>query len=442
MQNTAMPMTASATPSRSWWALFVLFLFYLLAYCDRQLLNLMVEPIRKDMALSEIDVGLLQGVAFSLLYVVVAFPFGWAADRFAKTWVIFCGILIWSASTFACGLSRTFPILFGARAGVGAGEAGLAPAALALLPKLFPADRLALATATYGIGTNLGSGIALAAGGALFSYLDARQGVSIGIFGGFRPWQTVFLVAGGLGLAVSLLILTVREPPRPAATADDARNFGDFGKFLRREWRLLSCHLIAFPLATLISFAAVSWSPAYLMRRYGLEIGSVGMIIGAATGMVGLLANLATGAIADAQLRKGRSDAAYTVQLAAMCVSFPAGLLAYLTAAPAIAIPALVVYLGTATAFLGTSPAVLNLVTPEALRGKMLSLYCILLAVTTALGPLIVATLTEYFFRNRAEVGYSVAVVIAVLTPFVLLALWLGRPLLRQAMARRLALSP
>jgi MFS family permease len=135
----ALPVEISdASPQRRWWTLAILTGLYSLSFLDRQVMSLLVNAIRADLRITDFQIGLLQGPAFALFYVSFGLLFGWIVDRLSRRPVIFVGVAIWSLAAMACGLARNFAQLFGARLGLGAGEAALTPAAYSILSDSFP----------------------------------------------------------------------------------------------------------------------------------------------------------------------------------------------------------------------------------------------------------------------------------------------------------------
>src|SRR3546814_2979831 len=143
------------------------------SYLDRHIISLMVDPIRQDLNISDFQIGILQGVAFSLFYAVFGLPMGWLVDRYQRRWVVYWGVTSWSLATAACGLSSNYWHLLIARFGVGIGEATLSPAAYSMIADIFPRHRLDFAMSVFGIGTALGGALALAVGGIMIDWLDS-----------------------------------------------------------------------------------------------------------------------------------------------------------------------------------------------------------------------------------------------------------------------------
>ncbi len=425
---------------RLWASLGILIIFYVMAYVDRALLPLMVEPIQADLGISDIQMGLLQGCAFTLIYAGSGLPLAWLADRTSRRRIIFWGSVVWSTSAMLCGLSRNFPMLFMARAAVGAGESGLAPSAQGLIASIFPRKKLAFAQAVYGQSSSLGGGLALAIGGVSLAALTARGGLTLPILGHLEAWQAMFFIAGLIGLPLSLLIWLVHEPRR-VAVADGGQPPGTVREFmvlLKQQRRLVVAHMLGFPLCALVIYSQAAWMPAFLMRRHELDIAQVGLIIGILNMTFGAGGSLAQGLLSDWLARRGVHDAYYRVQMGGILIGGPALILAYLSPTPALAIACMAVFECTFSAFGGTAPAALSMMMPNSARSKLLALYWLTMGLMGCAGPLLTATLTTFLFHDRTMVGYSLVIVTAVFSPIAFGALWMGLKPLRQVVQVRI----
>src|SRR3989338_6264000 len=136
--NTAQSEPGYPNPAYAWYVVVILFLAYTLAYIDRQVIALLVEPIKRDLQINDTQISLLQGFAFVIFYTITGIPLGRLADRKNRRLIIAAGIFLWSIMTAVCGLARNFWSLFAARVGVGIGEACLSPAAYSMIADLFP----------------------------------------------------------------------------------------------------------------------------------------------------------------------------------------------------------------------------------------------------------------------------------------------------------------
>jgi MFS family permease len=199
--------------SYAWYVVGVLVMATVLSYTDRQIMSLLVDPIRHDLTISDTQVGLLIGTAFALVYGAAGLPFGWLADRLRRRDLIVAGISLWSLGTVCCGLSHDFPQFFAARLLVGIGEAVLTPASISMISDSFPPDKRGSATSVFLMGMAMGAGGAILFGGLILRLVDS--GVLRGTFLGGEPsWRVVLLLLGILGTVPALIVSSLREPKR------------------------------------------------------------------------------------------------------------------------------------------------------------------------------------------------------------------------------------
>lgn len=180
----------------AWAVVALLIVAFTFAMIDRMILTLLVGPLKADFDLSDTQVSLLHGLAFTLLYVIVGIPMGWLTDRYSRRFIAGASVASWSLMTALCGLSGNFVQLFLARMGVGIGEAGISPAANSLIPDYFPQSRVSLPLTLYSIGGSAGSGLALIFGGSIVDYVSHLGWISIPLIGDIRGWQASFLIVG------------------------------------------------------------------------------------------------------------------------------------------------------------------------------------------------------------------------------------------------------
>ena len=197
-----------------WYVVGVLTFAYLVSFLDRQILALMVGPIQEDLMLSDTQMSLLMGLAFSIFYIFMAVPLGRLADNSVRRNIIVGGVTLWSLMTAACGLAGSYWHLFLARMGVGVGEASLTPSATSMIADYFPSGARGKALATYNAGVSLGTGFAMVFGGMVITYVSTSERHVLPVVGGVAAWQYVFFLVALPGLLVVLLMLTVREPAR------------------------------------------------------------------------------------------------------------------------------------------------------------------------------------------------------------------------------------
>lgn len=414
-----------------WTTLFVLLLLAIVAYLDRQILSLLVDPIRHDLKITDFQVGLLQGFAFAILYSVFGLPLGWAVDRYQRRLVIFFGVSVWCLATMSAGLAQSYGQLLTARIFVGMGEAALSPAAYSMISDLFPKRRLAFVLSVYMIGQQLGSTVALWVGSAAITW--AAHGITLPLFGTLSVWQATFVVCGIPGLLIGLLVFTVPEPAR-RTLAHEAGTWREFFVFFKARRSFFLLHFAGFSLAMMIAYAIIFWVPVILSRRYGWPVAQVGLYYGLFTSSVGIVGLLINGRLVDHLLSRGVKDAhmryyawcCLGVIVTAIGVVFaPTGALFLLALAP----------VKLLFQFTGVSAAALQIVTPNALRGRVSAVYLLVISLLgITVGPASVGFFTDYVFRDDAKVALSLAAAFAVMGPLAGLLFWLGMKPMRAAM--------
>lgn len=379
-------------------ALAVLFLVNVLNFFDRQVLGAVVEPLRRDLALGDRQVGWL-GTAFILLYAVVGLPLGRLVDTGRRTTLLAAGVLLWTGLTAGSALATGFATLFLARLGVGVGEAVCAPAATSLIGDLFPPQRRARATSVFMLGLPVGIGLSYAVSAAVAEALG---------------WRAAFLVAGLPGLLVAALCLRLPEPPRGASeaavTGSRRRAGSPFALLLRTPtlvWIIASGALHNFNLYALSTFL-----PAYLTRVHGLSVRDAGAAAGVLFGVLGGVGMLAGGWAGD-RLAARRADGRMLVPAAALTLSVP--LLFLALAQPPGQVLALLLWLCPAALLLYVyyAPvyATIQDVTEPALRGTAMAVYFFAMYLLgAALGPVGTGALSDALARRAAERAGQAAV--------------------------------
>lgn len=322
------------TGAYPYYVLFVLFLAHCFNAIDRSIVNILVEPIRADLDLSDGQIGILSGLGFALFYSVLGVPIACWADRWVRKNILAIGLTFWSAMTAATGMAGGFWTMLLARIGVGAGEASLYPTAYPLITDYFDEKKRPRAMALFQVGLFMG----VIVGSALAGYLADVYG-----------WRRACFIIGLPGVLLALLAyLTVREPPRgmsensaPAVAAMRAplsdENLGTALKLLLVNSRFMSL-IAAATLLALVSSTLGAWGPAFLMRVHGLSLTEVGMVAGPVIGVGGVSGTLLGGFLGSYLAEKG--EGAERPLLAPLC-SVPFAVLATFTfifsTAPAIA---------------------------------------------------------------------------------------------------------
>ncbi|KXV47115.1 MFS transporter [Gluconobacter albidus] len=250
---------------------------YVLSFVDRQILALLVGPIKTALLLSDFQFALLNGLAFSLLYSILGLPIAALSDRIARPPIIVAGIIIWSVATISCGFAQNFWQLFICRMAVGVGEAALVPAVYSFLADIVTPYKLGQTLALFSLGSFIGAGIAFLFGGMLIGLLHTTHE-----WHGIIAWKLCFVCVGLPGLPLALLIaLTVRESGRRHASfqKEDTSSETAWG-FFRLHWKFFTCHFLGYSSTAIILFSLLSWMPALFLRYRHFSHQSVGEIMG------------------------------------------------------------------------------------------------------------------------------------------------------------------
>ena len=412
----------------AWWVVIVLTLGLTLSLMDRMIIALMIGPIKHDLQLSDTQISLLQGLAFTLLYVTAGLPLGRLADRRSRRNLGATSVVTWSLMTFLCGLTSSFGQLFAARLGVGVGEAGLSPAAVSLISDYFPKNKRARPLAFLSIGSTAGAGLAMMFGGAMVHALGATRTLHLPVVGLVKGWQAVFMLLGAFGVLFGAIFFTVREPLRRELEAEHGASIARVVQFLWSRRRFFVFQFVGPSLAVLTLIAYHSWFPTLFIRRFAWNSATTGLVYGGCIGVGGTAGILLAGLVSEKLSAKGSTDATLRV---AMMAAF--GAIAPMAVSPLMPTPWLVVVmllLGVTFLIIPSSlaPAVLQSVCPNEFRGQVFAIYLLVMSTFGyALGPLSVALVTDSLLHNETRLHISLALVAIVCIPLSALCLAAAR---------------
>jgi MFS family permease len=407
---------SALTPSRSWYALFVLAFGYIFAFLDRSVVGLIAPDITADFGLTDTQMGLLQGLAFALLYTLVGLPMGWIVDRFNRKWLLAGGMAVWSGMTALCGTAGSFAQLFLFRLGVGVGEATLNPCSSSLIADLFkPKDRprafalYTMATAFAGLTTALIVGVVLAS-------LRNTPTVDVPLLGELKKWQVVFLAVGLPGLIPAfLLAFTVPEPPRSglAAKVKGRATWTETREFLMRSKLGLGCTVLAAALVLLEIYAAAYWHPTIMLRQFGWTPLETVMTLNLFGACCGVVSAYTAATLTNWFKRKGHPEAVLLTIMVGVVGCTVFGALGPLMPTAELAAAVLI----TKSFFVNYPPAAaitaINEVTPNEHRGITTSLYVILTGlVAQGIGPFSVGAISDSVFGDPKAIGPSLSIVV------------------------------
>jgi len=358
-------------------------------FIDRIVVQVLVQPIKAELHVSDADMGLLGGLTFAVLYVALSLPIARLAERRNRVAIVAVGTALWSIATAASGMVSSFLQLLIARVGVGIGEAAGTPATTSIISDYFPAERRASAMSIYSLAVPLGA------------FLGGSVGGFVALYWG---WRVAFLLAGLPGLVLALLQwLTIREPARgerdPGRPADRAP---PFSAVLRRFWarRSLIQFLIGATLSTVAGYGINYFLAAYFTRRFGLNYAQAGLAVGVISSVPAALSILAGGWVADWAARRSVRWYALIPALGAMLTaplyiaSF--GAATWLTAAVLLGLTAICQY-----AYIPAAAAVTqNMMEPRMRASAAAVTGLIYTLLGQGLGPLFVGLLSDHFTRS------------------------------------------
>jgi len=381
----------------------LLFLAYVVNFIDRQILSILLEPIKEEFGVSDSAMGFLTGTAFAIFYAAAGIPIARWADRWVRRSIIALGLAAWSGFTAASGLAQSFIQMAAARIGVGVGEAALSPPAHSLLADYFPPERRATAMGIYSMGIHVGILFGLTLGGMLEE-----------AFG----WRKAFFVVGLPGLVLAVLVrLTVREPVRGAteqrAVASVDTEAPSASEVLRFLWARKSFRHLAFAtgLTAFGGYAFAVWGPTFLRRIHDMGGAEAGRSLGIAIGVSGAIGSVLAGVIAD---RLGRRDSRWSLRIPALAAIGPLPFLLffYFQDDPDLALMAVFPGLMLGAMWQGPVFSLVQTMTPLRMRAVASAILIFIInMIGLALGPQAVGLLNDTVFASYGDeaIRYSMA---------------------------------
>ncbi|MCU0728507.1 MAG: MFS transporter [Sphingopyxis sp.] len=385
--STASPTTSLTSPRVMLWTLLIIYIFNFL---DRQIVNILAEPISRELGLNDTQIGLMTGLAFALFYTILGIPIARYADRphAHRVNIIAISLAAWSAMTALCGMAQNFVQLLLARIGVGVGEAGCTPAAMSLITDSVPPEKRSSAIAFYGLGVPIGSLLGLVVGGVL---ADAYG------------WRIAFFAVGLPGVLLALLVPLMIRDPRFAGGTGPQRSASPpalgFGAALREmaQSRTFVLLMLGAAFTAFLAYGKTTWAVILFQRTHGLSPGETGLFLGVTIGLAGILGTWLGGVVAD---RFGARDKRYIILAPAIGMAIAAPLLyvAYASNDWRWALALLIVPTILNSMYYGpTYGAVQGLVRPEARATASAIMLLAQNLIGLGLGPLLFGFLSDQF---------------------------------------------
>jgi MFS family permease len=397
----------------AYYVLGVLFVMYIFNFLDRQLLAILLQPIKEDLKISDTALGFLTGFAFAVFYTFAGLPLARVADRWVRRSLIAISIATWSIMTAACGFARGFSDLALTRIGVGIGEAGATPPAHSLLSDYFPPEKRATVLALYACGVPVGSGLGYWLGG----WINDTFG-----------WRMAFIVVGLPGVLLALLIrLTVREPVRGVS---ERRPLSVRQYSLQEVWQFFS----KLPSGRRVSLAAAciafagyglaAWIPAFFVRIHHMTPGQLGLWMSWITALGGVIGAFSGGVIAD---RWGRTypRARIYVSMSGALLSIPFSVASVLLDDHRLALLSFLPATIGATLWFGPATSIVQDLVPPAMRATASAVFIFILTIIgLGAGPQFIGILNDWIGAPDA-IRYSLLFVALVMNLFAAWFFWL-----------------
>jgi predicted MFS family arabinose efflux permease len=400
---------------------------YAFNFVDRQILVILQEPIKREMNLSDAQLGLLSGFSFAVVYITAGIPIAYWADRTNRRNIIAAALAVWSGMTALSGLAQNYTQLLLARIGVGIGEAGGSPPAHSMISDYYPPERRGTALAIYSTGVHAGVLLGFVVGGVISQ-----------LYG----WRLAFMAVGIPGVVFAgLFLLTVREPARgrwesgavAAYRPTLAQTLSELSSY-RSFWYLaVGCGLAAF-----VGYGNGNFAPSYLIRNHGLSVGEVGLVLALCGGVAGMIGTFLGGFLAD---RLGTADPRWYLWvpmlagLAGVPLGFP-----YLLLDNTLAVLVFSFLVSVAiNTYLGPCLAISHTLVPPGMRAFTSAiLFFILNMIGLGLGPLATGLLSDLYGPHFGIDGlrYAMLTVSLLAAPSVLL-FWLAARQLPADLQRR-----
>jgi predicted MFS family arabinose efflux permease len=374
-----------ATKKAGYYTLGLLTVVYSFNFIDRQLLAILQESIKSDLALSDSQLGLLTGFAFAVFYVTAGIPIARWADNSNRRNIVALSLLVWSGMTALSGMVQNYAQLLLARVGVGVGEAGGSPPSHSIISDIFPPRTRATALGFYSTGVNIGILFGFLLGGWLNEY-----------FG----WRIAFMVVGGPGILLAIVVrTTIKEPIRGLAdnrkVSDEATPFKAVLALLwsRRSFRHLA---LASGLNAFAAYAIINWTASFFIRSHQMSTGELGTWLALIMGLGGAFGTFFGGLIAD---RLSPRDKRWYVWLPAVAglIALPFMTAVYLVESPYTALMCSVIPGVLASVYLGNAIATVHGLVGLRMRAMSSAVFFFILnMIGLGLGPFSVGVMSDY----------------------------------------------
>lgn len=427
-------------PALAWYATILFTLATMMNFFDIAVFGLMIESIKRDLALTEVQVGLLLGPAGILFYLFVGIPLARLVDIYRRTTILGIGLLVTSSMTAAGGLVQSYGQLFFSRMCVGVGGSAHAPGTYSLMADFFPPQKLPRAFGFLQLGFILGTGLALIIGGGMLGYVADWDPMPVGPFM-IRNWQWVLIATGIPGILIALLIFMLPEPRRRGRIGE--------GRALPVSAVLREIgarRRVYFPLFTGLAFSAIeaqgiiAWRAPFMIRTYGWTPEQIGLWSGPIL-IAAMLLGVTLGTWLTERLGKRHKDAPIRTTAIVFAIAVPLSV-----ASPLMPTGELAIVLGTLSGVFGIAASVpqnvaIQSITPNEMRGQVTAIYLFMFIAVGAFGSLLVSLVTVYVVGGEQNLWISMALVPGICLPIAVYAIARGMKPYAEEISRREALG-
>lgn len=411
---------AQPWPSKSagWYAVAALWFAYVVSYVDRLALTFLVDPIKRDLGVTDTEMSLLIGFSFAVFYSALGIPIARYADRGRRVRLIVIGVLVWSAMTAACGFAQGFLALLAARIGVAVGEAVLQPTALSLISDFFRKDQKAAPISAYLTASFAGTAIAYAVGGSFLAFAETWDIASVPVLRSMEPWQITFLLVALPGLLAALLIAMIREPARRERAYQTRRpgepdagvSWRELGAILKRDSRAYAT-IIGGPLLFCVYvFGLLVWLPSVLTRIHSVPAAEAGALIGGAFLLGGPLGVMGSSWLAQRRVRQGTYEGVMRTALHCNLLGIVPGIAVVLAPNGTVAAIAFFVFVLVGCGMTSLPQAALQMLAPNEVRAQVAALWGLGVNLFgLGLGPTIAALISDAIDPTGSSLHYGLA---------------------------------
>ncbi|MGL5839883.1 MAG: MFS transporter [Sphingorhabdus sp.] len=421
---------------KAWYTVIVLTIAYMIAYTDRLILSLLIDPVKDELNLTDTQMSIIVGASFALFYSTMAFPIARYADRGNRRNLLIVCAILWSLMTALCGLAVGFWTLFLARVGVAVGEACIGPTSMSLISDNFPVEKRSRPIGVWYAGAALAS-VATFAGGSTLLMPDGPAWFLHGWLGDtFSPWRIALIALGLLGIPMAIFLFTLSEPSRKERRTDEATPVKEVIGFVNSHRAMFFSLFLGTGFVFLVLDGIFIWLTPFFNRVHGLSPAEAGPYIGMISIVGGLIGTIGSSFLYDAFYKRGHKDAAMRGMIilliaAAIGISFAPNV-----ASLGMSLFGFAIFIAAMVGASTLPQMALQTVLPDFCRAQVTAFYFFIANLFGfGFGTLITALMTDYVFEAENMVGSSMGVLAMLFIPCALFTLYRGLPAFRASAA-------